>query len=80
MISESKSFYVMISDKYWVNYIFFKHWSEVIVLVLELMISTAISNSRPPEPVVSASSKAREERRYELVNDGWIGRRMDGWI
>jgi hypothetical protein len=60
----------MISDEYWVEYIFYKHWSEVIVLVLELLISTAISSSqREAEGSAekSATARSRESRRSVIM-------------
>ena len=42
---ENKSFYVVVSNVYWDVYINTKHWSEVIVLALELIISTTIKHS-----------------------------------
>jgi hypothetical protein len=30
LFTAHKSFYVMVTDHYWNNYIFFKHWSEIL--------------------------------------------------
>lgn len=49
--TEKHSFAVMMSDRYWSSYILLKHLCEVIVLTLELIISTAIKSydtGRPP--------------------------------
>lgn len=42
LMTERHSFSVIISDKYWSIYIAIKHVSEIVVLTLELLISTAI--------------------------------------
>ena len=43
-----KSFSVVLSDKYWEIYLFIKHFSEIMVLSAQLVISTAIKHYDVP--------------------------------
>jgi hypothetical protein len=63
LISERKSFSVVLSDKYWDWYITIKHVSEIVVLVSQLAISTAIKTVDVIEPSLSALRTARGFRR-----------------
>lgn len=58
-IAENKSFSVVIYDKYWDWYIGVKHVSEIIVLVSQLLISTAIKTYDISQPVYSGVPTAR---------------------
>jgi hypothetical protein len=52
-----------LSDKYWDWYITIKHVSEILVLVSQLAISTAIKTENIPEPSLSALPTARGFKR-----------------
>lgn len=53
----------MITDRYWNNYIFCKHWSEVIVLALELLISTATKTAN--SPTIETNSDEKRNKRFK---------------
>eukprot|EP01041_Mallomonas_annulata_P007316 gene7316-14914_t len=53
---QNQNFNIILSNKYWDLYINIKHWSEVVVLVLELLISTAIKS---PVSATAATSRIR---------------------
>lgn len=41
-VTDKRSFSVLISDSYWDDYILIKHSTEIVCLLLQLMISTAM--------------------------------------
>jgi len=60
LFAERHNFSVIMSDKYWSLYILLKHLCEVVVLTLELIISTAIkSYDSRAQPVLHTSGGAR---------------------
>ena len=59
------SFNILLNNKFWDIYINAKHWSEVVVLVLSLIISTAIKN---PTSLNTASNYTRRYIRYAVNN------------
>ena len=55
---------MVINDKYWDWYIGIKHVSEIIVLISQLMISTAIKTYDVSQPMHSSVPTARGFRRW----------------
>jgi hypothetical protein len=58
------SFSVVIKDKYWDWYIAIKHVSEIVVLISQLLISTAIKTYDLSQPTSLNLPTPRGFRRY----------------
>lgn len=72
LMRKSNSLSVLMSDKYWNIYILTRHISEIIVLSLELLISTPLkqySNNRRQQTLSLSPPKHLQSRRiYNLVS------------
>lgn len=64
---ENKSFHVVVSTVYWDVYINTKHWAEVIVLALELIISTTIKHSAKASTRHPHGNKSSAKHKYTAV-------------
>jgi hypothetical protein len=59
-ITGNKSLSVAVSDRYWDWYIFIKHASEIVALVSQLVISTAIKNYSGYRPLPTTMPQLQE--------------------
>jgi len=64
----NKALYVVFSHQFWDVYINTKHWSEVVVLVLELVISTAKKTPVTAPPAAGNTVRIRR-RDYQRINE-----------